>query len=43
MRKLMLLLAVMLIASGVAMAKTVWDMHLNYPAGNFHSKGAQLW
>jgi len=41
MRKIMLLLAVMLIASGVAMAKTVWDMHLNYPAGNFHSKGAQ--
>ncbi len=41
MRRLMLLLAVMLIASGVAMAKTVWDMHLNYPAGNFHSKGAQ--
>lgn len=23
------------------MAKTKWDMHLNYPAGNFHSKGAQ--
>jgi TRAP-type C4-dicarboxylate transport system substrate-binding protein len=22
-------------------AKTKWDMHLNYPAGNFHSKGAQ--
>lgn len=24
-----------------AMAKTKWDLHLNYPAGNFHSKGAQ--
>ncbi|MEE8416125.1 MAG: TRAP transporter substrate-binding protein [Desulfobacterales bacterium] len=24
-----------------AWAKTKWDMHLNYPAGNFHSKGAQ--
>ena len=24
-----------------AMAATKWDMHLNYPAGNFHSKGAQ--
>ena len=24
-----------------AMAKTKWDIHLNYPAGNFHSKGAQ--
>ncbi len=23
------------------MAKTKWDMHLNYPIGNFHSKGAQ--
>jgi TRAP-type C4-dicarboxylate transport system substrate-binding protein len=22
-------------------AKTKWDMHLNYPAGNFHSQGAQ--
>ena len=22
-------------------AKTVWDMHLNYGAGNFHSQGAQ--
>ncbi len=24
-----------------AMAKTTWDMHLNYPAGNFLSKGAK--
>lgn len=24
-----------------AIAKTKWDLHLNYPAGNFHSKGAQ--
>lgn len=24
-----------------AMAKTKWDLHLNYPAGNFHSQGAQ--
>jgi TRAP-type C4-dicarboxylate transport system substrate-binding protein len=24
-----------------AFAKTKWDLHLNYPAGNFHSKGAQ--
>ena len=22
-------------------AKTKWDKHLNYPAGNFHSQGAQ--
>ena len=27
-------------ASG-AIAKTRWDMHLNYPAGNFHSQGAK--
>ena len=26
---------------GGAVAKTKWDLHLNYPAGNFHSKGAQ--
>ncbi len=31
----------LLAASGAA-AKTKWDMHLNYPAGNFHSKGAQV-
>nr|NJM01942.1 TRAP transporter substrate-binding protein [Desulfobacula sp.] len=24
-----------------ALAKTKWDMHLNYPAGNFHTEGAQ--
>jgi TRAP-type C4-dicarboxylate transport system substrate-binding protein len=24
-----------------ATAKTKWDMHLNYPAGNFHTEGAQ--
>ena len=24
-----------------AMAQTKWDLHLNYPAGNFHSQGAQ--
>lgn len=24
-----------------AVAQTKWDLHLNYPAGNFHSKGAQ--
>ncbi len=24
-----------------ASAKTKWDMHLNYPAGNFHTQGAQ--
>jgi TRAP-type C4-dicarboxylate transport system substrate-binding protein len=28
-------------ASGDVLAKMKWDMHLNYPAGNFHSKGAQ--
>ena len=28
-------------AGSDAFAKTKWDMHLNYPAGNFHSQGAQ--
>ncbi len=27
--------------SSGAVAKTRWDMHLNYPAGNFHSQGAK--
>jgi TRAP-type C4-dicarboxylate transport system substrate-binding protein len=27
--------------AGTALAKTKWDMHLNYGANNFHSKGAQ--
>ena len=27
--------------AGEALAKFKWDMHLNYPAGNFHSQGAQ--
>jgi TRAP-type transport system periplasmic protein len=30
-----------LAAAGPSAAKTKWDMHLNYPAGNFHSEGAQ--
>lgn len=25
----------------LAFAKTKWDLHLNYPAGNFHSQGAK--
>lgn len=45
MNKIVLLLTTALLftlvtASGV-LAKTKWDMHLNYPAGNFHSQGAQ--
>jgi TRAP-type C4-dicarboxylate transport system substrate-binding protein len=32
-------LAVFVVSDGFA--KTKWDMHLNYPAGNFHSQGAQ--
>lgn len=28
-------------AVGPAPGATKWDMHLNYPAGNFHSQGAQ--
>lgn len=45
MRKLLLIffgVIFVLAAISNAEAKTRWDMHLNYPAGNFHSKGAQL-
>jgi TRAP-type C4-dicarboxylate transport system substrate-binding protein len=38
---LSLVLFVFLFAAGEVLAKTKWDMHLNYPAGNFHSQGAQ--
>jgi len=44
MKKTLLVLIGLIFMFGVAaesMAKTKWDMHLNYPAGNFHSKGAQ--
>ncbi len=29
------------VAFADALAETKWDMHLNYPAGNFHSQGAK--
>jgi TRAP-type C4-dicarboxylate transport system substrate-binding protein len=44
MKKLTLVFIVFSLAlvwTGNGIAKTKWDMHLNYPAGNFHSKGAQ--
>jgi TRAP-type C4-dicarboxylate transport system substrate-binding protein len=44
MKKLLFLTVAVLFAFSMAseaMAKTRWDMHLNYPAGNFHSQGAQ--
>jgi len=44
MKKLLIVLTGMMFALtffSSAMAKTKWDLHLNYPAGNFHSKGAQ--
>ena len=44
MKKLLILLTGLIFALSMisgAMAKTQWDLHLNYPAGNFHSKGAQ--
>lgn len=44
MKKLLIILIAVAFAFGMAsesMAKTKWDMHLNYPAGNFHSQGAQ--
>ena len=42
-KTLMVLIGLMFIfgVAGETMAKTKWDLHLNYPAGNFHSKGAQ--
>jgi len=30
-----------LVSFSGALAQSKWDLHLNYPAGNFHSKGAQ--
>ncbi|NOX32439.1 MAG: TRAP transporter substrate-binding protein [Deltaproteobacteria bacterium] len=44
MKKLLIILTGLMFALTLfsnAMAKTKWDLHLNYPAGNFHSKGAQ--
>ena len=44
MKKLMiasLCLIFTLVSFSGALAETKWDLHLNYPAGNFHSKGAQ--
>lgn len=37
----MVALSFVFFAISDAAAKTKWDLHLNYPAGNFHSKGAQ--
>ncbi|MCP3952090.1 MAG: TRAP transporter substrate-binding protein [Desulfobacterales bacterium] len=44
MKKVLLILISVFFVTGLfsdAIAKTKWDLHLNYPAGNFHSKGAQ--
>jgi TRAP-type C4-dicarboxylate transport system substrate-binding protein len=44
MKRLLIILTGLMFALTIfsnAMAKTKWDLHLNYPAGNFHSKGAQ--
>ena len=42
-KSILVLLAVVFVMgiAGTSLAKTKWDCHLNYPAGNFHSKGAQ--
>lgn len=45
MKKTIILTVVLIFTLGIvtgAVAKTKWDLHLNYPAGNFHSKGAQV-
>ena len=44
MKKFMLVLFCLvfaLVSFSGAWAATKWDLHLNYPAGNFHSQGAQ--
>ena len=45
MKKVLLVMlclsVVILFAASDVLAKTKWDVHLNYPAGNFHSQGAQ--
>lgn len=44
MKKLLIGLTGLMVALSIystAMAKTKWDLHLNYPAGNFHTEGAQ--
>ncbi|MEA3332270.1 MAG: TRAP transporter substrate-binding protein [Pseudomonadota bacterium] len=43
MKRLLWLGIVLLVSAPFsnALAKTTWHMHLNYPAGNFHSQGAQ--
>jgi TRAP-type transport system periplasmic protein len=44
MKKVTIILAVLIFSFSAvsgAVAKTKWDLHLNFPAGNFHSKGAQ--
>ncbi len=45
MKKLLIISMALIFAvtgASTALAKTKWDMHLNYPAGNFHSQGAQM-
>jgi TRAP-type C4-dicarboxylate transport system substrate-binding protein len=45
MKKLLIISIALIFAvtgASTTLAKTKWDMHLNYPAGNFHSQGAQL-
>ena len=44
MKKLLVLFAItvfVFVSVSVVFAKTKWDCHLNYPAGNFHSQGFQ--
>ena len=44
MRKVLYIMICLIFVFGAVsdtIAKTKWDMHLNYPIGNFHSKGAQ--
>ncbi len=38
---LVIAVALLFLGMGSLTAKTVWDMHLNYGGGNFHSQGAK--
>ncbi len=42
MKKLTTLIFAVLLLSGLGMAKTKWDMHIAWPASNFHTKGVMM-
>jgi len=42
MKRYTLLLTAVLLLSGLGIAKSKWDMHIAWPAGNFHTKGVVM-